>query len=518
MGERADTVVRARVPWGKLALLLLACALLRGFLILAPPDDFFENGAVPHEEMLRGIAAQELLDGPLAPIQRYQVNNFWGGSLVVSICAAVPYAVVGPKLVALRAVALLFGVAAVALLFVLLHRHAGARAAWIGSALLAFAPPGYAMSSCTTYGTHLEANAVALLVLLLVLEEQRAPTRVRTFALGISAGFAVWFGFSLILVALAWLAHELARDRLFFARRRAAWLALGFAAGFWPWIRYQLVHGWSGLEIYDQGLAGHLMYGLSRGQAAEKVLATFANAAPLSFCFRDTLVAPGLWIGRALTVLAIAVVVRAAWSARGDVAALVRGAGRATPATLALAFLALFGVTYALSAFDVAERDWIFDLRYLMPPVPFVCLLAGVAGAGLAAGSARWRTATTAAAVAIAAVCALSTARHARPERYAANLSAPGTSPTQLLRFLSRNFGPEPEEAVRVAERILARREPPLRDEILGGFGKGVRILAARSGGTPAEQRKTALCARTAELVPTRLPPDAAQVFAGHGR
>src|SRR5690606_14324319 len=155
-------------------LLLLACAALRGYLVLAPPDDFFERGVVPHEELLRGVVAQDLLDGPLAPIQRYQVNNFWGGSLVVSVLAAVPYAVFGAKLVVLRAVAVAIGVLCVALLFVLLHRHASARAAWIGAVLLAFAPPGYAMSSCTLYGTHLEANAVALLVAWLVLEEHRA--------------------------------------------------------------------------------------------------------------------------------------------------------------------------------------------------------------------------------------------------------------------------------------------------------------------------------------------------------
>ncbi|MCY2960859.1 MAG: hypothetical protein NTY35_11890 [Planctomycetota bacterium] len=517
-----------RIPWGKLGLLLLACALLRGFLILAPPDDFFENGAVPHEEMLRGIAAQELLDGPLAPIQRYQVNNFWGGSLVVSILAAVPYAVFGPKLVALRAIALLFGLACVAILFVLLHRHASPRAAWIGAGLLAFAPPGYAMSSCTTYGTHLEANALALLVAWIFLEEQRAPRDGKasagwlTFALGSSAGFALWFGFSLILVLGVWIAHELARDRMFFARRRAAVLALGFLAGFWPWIRYQLVHGYSGLEIYDQGLAGHLAYGISRGQAAEKLLATFTSAGPLSFCFRDTLPAPGLWVGRVLVCIAVAVLVRCAWLARSDVAALVRGVARglpgtrATPATFALAFLALFAVTYMLSAFDVSTRDWIFDLRYLMPPVPFVCLAAGIVGAELARHGDAPRRVGTLAAVAIALVCALATARLARTDRYEKNSAAPGSSPTQLLRFLARNFGPEPEEAVHVARRILERRAAPLRDEILAGFGQGVRALAARTGGTEAERRRTAACARTLELVPTRLPPEAARVFAGN--
>jgi len=511
----------ASIPWRKLALLLLACAVLRGFLILAPPDDFFENGAIPHEEMLRGIAAQELLDGPLAPIQRYQVNNFWGGSLVVSMLATVPYAVFGAKLVALRGVALLFGLACVAILFVLLHRHSSPRAAWIGATLLAFAPPGYAMSSCTTYGTHLEANALALLVVCLVLEEQRSRPglsnagHARTFLLGFAAGFALWFGFSLLLVLAAWILHEFARDRAFMLGRRAGFLALGFLAGFWPWIRYQLVHGWSGLEIYDQGLSGHLLYGISRGSAAEKVLTTLSTTGPLSFCFRDTLSVSGIWIGRVFIALALFAVVRAALCERTTIAALVRGtqASRATPTTLALTFLALFSATYAFSAFDVAARDWIFDLRYLMPPVPFVCLLAGVVGADVSRQSPSAGRVAFVVTILCATTCVVATLRQARPARFEAAVAQSGTSETQLVRFLSRNFSAEPEAALEVADRIVILRQSPRREALLAAFGRGVRVLAARSGGTPAEQRRAAGARTSAVYVPQRLPPEYARIF-----
>lgn len=515
-----------RIPWGKLALLLLACTLLRGFLILAPPDDFFENGAVPHEEMLRGIVAQELLDGAVAPIQRYQVNNFWGGSLVVSMIATVPYAVFGAKLVALRSVALLFGLACVAVLFVMLHRHASPRAAWIGAVLLAFAPPGYAMSSCTLYGTHLEANLLALGVFWMLLEEQRSRRSVLTLALGFSAGFALWFGTSAVLVLGVWLAHEFARDRLFFLRSRALVLLLGFAVGFAPWIRYQLVHGYSGFEVYEHGFLYHLGNGIVRGQVVEKLLVTFSSTGPLSFCFRDTLIVPGAWIGRALMCLAFAAVVRCAFLERARIAELsrcvLRGARRgvaapfATPTTLSLAFLALFAVTYALSTFDVAARDWIFDLRYLMPPVPFVCIALGVAGAELARHGTFARRSASITIAALALVCGIGTLRQARPERFEANLTAPGTSQTQLLRFLARNFGPEPEEAVYVAQRIVGRRDPVLARELLSGFGRGVRILGTLPTSTESERRRAAACVRTMELVPTRIPPEWGPIFAGN--
>ncbi|MBL8862296.1 MAG: hypothetical protein JNK02_09825 [Planctomycetes bacterium] len=512
----------ARLPWKRLALLLFATAVLRGFLILAPPDDFFENGAVPHEELLRGIAAQELVDGPVAPIQRYQVNNFWGGSLFVSAVAAVPYAVLGPKLVVLRAVALLFGLGCVALLFVLLHRHAGSRAAWIGGSLLAFAPPGYALSSCTLYGTHLEANLIALLLVALVLEEARAVRRGPwTVALGFTAGFALWFGFSLLVPVGVWLVLEFARDRAFLARRRGLVLALAFLVGLAPWIRYQLVHGWSGFQIYHEGLVGHLVQGLERGGAGEKLVVTFARLAPMSACFRDTLPIAGIWAGRVLLLLAGAAAVRAAWISRAELAALVRGAvlGRAgahpTPAVFALLFLVAFVASYALSRFDVATRDWIFDYRYLMPPVPFACLLAGVAGAELARRTSASRIAVTATVVVVCAACAWSTARQAAPERFHDNLEAPGTSRSQLVRFLARTFGPEPEPAAEVALRILERRDPELARELLAGFGRGIRGLLALPGDLPEDVRRRELCRRTLAVVEEHLPPEAARVFRG---
>lgn len=558
---------RARVPWGRLALLLVACAVLRGFLIFAPPDDYFERGEVPHEELLRGTAAQELLDGPLAPIQRYQVNNFWGGSLVVSMLATGPYALFGPKVVALRLVALAFGLACVAILFLMLYRHAGARAAWIGAVLLAFAPPGYAMSSGTLYGTHVEANALALLVAWLVLENraaERGPDGARTtwsrqiwsrqiwsrpmwsrpmwsrFALGAAAGFALWFGFSLILVLAVWLVHELAVDRAFFVRRRMIPIAAGFLVGFWPWIRYQLVHGWSGLDVYDAGLVSHLTYGLSRGRALEKLLDAVSRAGPGSFCFRDTLLVDGLWVGRALVCVALAAVVRCAWIARADLAALVRGvvrgvvrgnlpgrpAARATPATFALGFLLLFTLTYVLSAFDAAGRDWIFDWRYLMPPVPFVCVAAGIAGADLALrGRSAARRVTVVTAV-IALACGLATVRQARPSRFQSNLATPGASSTQLVRFLVRNCGSDPEEAVLVAARIVERREGTARDELLAAFGRGLRVMSqppprtagpesAMSKEERTARRRAEAYARSVDAVEQSLPPDRARVFGG---
>jgi len=540
--SRVPPTKPARVPWSRLALLLLACAVLRGFLILAPPDDYFERGEVPHEELLRGTAAQELLDGPLAPIQRYQVNNFWGGSLVVSMLATAPYAIFGPRIVALRLVALVFGLACVAILFLMLHRHAGARAAWIGAVLLAFAPPGYAMSSGTLYGTHVEANALALLVAWAFLENraaERGPYGARRtwsrFLLGAAAGFALWFGFSLVLVLAVWLLHELAVDRAFFARRRVVPIAAGFLVGFWPWIRYQLVHGWSGLDVYDAGLVSHLTYGLSRGRALEKLLDSFTRTGPGSLCFRDTLLVDGLWVGRALVCLAAAAVVRCAWVARADLAALrsglVRGmpGARATPATFALGFLLLFALTYLLSAFDAAGRDWIFDWRYLMPPVPFVCIAAAIAGAELSSRGPAAARRVTVATCAIALACAIGTVRQARPSRFEANLSTPGASSSQLVRFLVRSCGPYPEEAVTVAARILARREGARRDELLAGFGRGLRFLSVPPPGAERPEseltdeertarRRAAACARSLEAVARSLPADAQQIFAGDDR
>jgi hypothetical protein len=106
----------SRIP--PLARLLLVTAALHLALKLAVvgwagPDSYiglvFEpDGRPAGEEILRGSATRDFLEGPLLPWWAYQLNAFSGGSLVYSIVAVPFQAALGHHLFALRLASYVF--------------------------------------------------------------------------------------------------------------------------------------------------------------------------------------------------------------------------------------------------------------------------------------------------------------------------------------------------------------------------------------------------------------------------
>lgn len=487
------------LPWRALAALLVLALALRVLVIVAPPDDLFERGGMPQEECLRGIAAWEILRGPLVPLQDYQINHFWGGSLVVSLLAAPLFALAGPKVIALRLVSIPFALCAVLLVFVWLDRCASRRAAWIGAALLAFAPPGYALVGSTVYGTHMESNTLALLLAWLYCEWRahgRGSAR-RTFVFGLSSGFSVWFGYGLLVPLVVVAALEFCSDKLFFARR-AFWPWIGgFALGFVPWITYGVGRGFDAPKIYDTTLAGHFVIGLTQGTSidiegtrritpVDKVFDLFARDVAESFYFLRAGEVDGLWIGRAVLCVLLALALVAALGARAQVWALARALlGRAnapppTPVVFAGVFCALFVVAWAASDFAIGPRHWAQNFRYMMPLVPFLLVLAALGADRAIAHGGLARVGARAAAAALVLVCALGTLAHVRPERTREHLAAEANSLAWNARFLVLRFGDDPRAVEEIVERIVAKRDPVEASALLAAFEKGVRILAER--------------------------------------
>lgn len=496
------------LPWRALAALLVLALALRVLVIVAPPDDLFERGAMPQEECLRGIAAWEILRGPLVPLQDYQINHFWGGSLVVSLLAAPLFAIVGPKVVALRLVSIPFALGAVLLVFVWLDRCASRRAAWIGAALLAFAPPGYALVGSTVYGTHMESNALALLLAWLYCEWRahgRGGAR-RTFLFGLASGFSVWFGYGLLVPLVAALALELCADKLFFLRRAFWPWAGGFALGFSPWITYGLGRGFDAPKIYDTTLAGHFVIGLTQGTSIDiegtrritpidKVFDLFARDVAESFYFTPLGEIGGLTIGRVVLCVLLALALVAAIGARAQIAAFAKAlVGRATaprpsPAVFACVYCALFVAAWAASDFAIGPRHWAQNFRYMMPLVPFLLVLAAL-GADRAIGrGGAARVAGAGSVVLLVATCALGTLAHVRPERSREHLAAEANSLAWNARFLVLRFGDDPAAVEEIADRIVARRDPPEARQLLEAFEKGVRILSERPPRAEKDER-----------------------------
>ena len=435
--------------WADLWLLLLAAAAVRGFLLLAPPDQLFDaaNGAggrIYHEEILRGVAARDIAEGSLLPWLGWQVNDFWGGSLVASVLAAPFYALFGDHLLCLRAVGVLFQLVLAAAVWLWTGERCSRRTAWLAAALVALPPYGFAVSSLMIYGTHLELCALQMLVAWLHL--RRGPaTRLGWVVRGAVAGFAVYFGYSTVLLlavlaALLWWTRE--RGLPLAARLRDIWTpwAVGAAAGVLP-VALRLLYSGGGVGVYDGNLFTHVATGVVGGTrregAADGVHGPLEKWLHLwSGDLADATFLP-YWAGAALVVLVLAAGLSNLLDKRGG-----RRDWRA-PGVAAAAICFAWTFSYAITDFGLGSRPWVFDWRYLMPLWPWAAVVLGVAGA-------RWLDDETEGAAAVRVLrrasgwlvlllplgFGLHALAQAEPERLPAAIAEPGSNDRVLVRFV----------------------------------------------------------------------------------
>ena len=474
--------------WRALAVIACVAGAMRLLLVLAPPLDSspngarFENGVILEaggpaiEELMRGSATKDLLAGTVLPyVQDYQVQSFWGGTLVTSFLAVPFFAVLGPTLVALRLTTVVFAVLTAAAVFWILDRHVGRRAAWIGGLLMAIAPPGVAVYGATAYGAGVEIQALALWMLAAFLAWTRDGLRpLPGLVAGLLAGFSIYFGYiSLPLIALLVL-YVLWIEPRVVVSRAVLWPLLGIAIGSLPWSYYNLTHGGSGLELYGWSFARSLtpVVGLLPGRIVELVWRDLPGAfylqPPLRFPLGRVLVA----VFAALAVLvalrhrdSLARALRPPWrrDAPGDGSALAR----VHPAVPILAFLPFFALAYVVSNFRVLHDGvrGAFDYRYMVPLFPFLMLVAGVGLDALARRSPGWRRAAVGAAAALCALFLVSNLAYCRFEGAREGWSAPGYHDAQFARSVVLRYGDDLDALTHVVDAVSRKRTPDEQEQ-----------------------------------------------------
>ncbi|MBL8859530.1 MAG: glycosyltransferase family 39 protein [Planctomycetes bacterium] len=524
-----------RGRWIALLCVLFLALVVRSAVVFAPPSDLFEKEQVNQEELLRGIAAEELLEGPVAPLLDYQVNHFWGGSLVVSFVAVPFYYVFGSRLVALRLVGVVFALLAVYCAFRLLDRFVSRKAAWIGALLLALSPPGYTYLTCMVFGTHMESNALAL-ALTWAYFEWRARGRssvLGTVLLGVLSGFALWFGYGLLLVILLTALFEFIDDRWFWLRRRSVYWIAGFAVGFAPWILYGLQQGFRGLEVYDAGIFEHFVQGVTRGTAVdmrgvvryslfEKAWMVINVDLPEALWFHHSLGINALDVGRGVLLGLLAIVIGVAWTTRRGVARTVarafgRGASAGSTPLLAvftLTFLVLYFAAYVASDFAIGPRGFVLNFRYLMPFWPFVALAGGIGVAAMIESRGFMRVAGIAGVLALCVLSSWSTIDRCRFETMEANWERPGMSETWFARLVVLHFGTDAEKMTRVVENIEQQRTPEVQARLFRMIGLGLRTFGRGDGENKKEKARNVLYRRTLSELERRAPPEYRALFA----
>ncbi|TDJ76032.1 MAG: hypothetical protein E2O39_03490 [Planctomycetota bacterium] len=505
MTASARDVRPAQRPPNTLRALLVLIAIATGLklcLILAPPVDIQAGGHGMEEELMRGTAAQEFLDGPLLPFMDYQVNGFSGGSLVVSVLAVPLFATFGAKLFVLRLVTLLFGALGVASVFLVLDRWVSRRAAWVGGLLLAIPPPGYSIVSTTAWGTHLENNALTLFVLFLWLRVHSDGRRgfLAQLALGIAAGFATYFGYVFLVALAVLLLFELLADKLFFLRAAFFARVIGFAVGFSPWIAYNLQHGFSGLRPYGRSFAEHFMGDRAISEALTSIETFLAADLPGSFYMpsiagiSNAILSAVMYVVLLLLVLA-AIIHHRASIARAAAALVRRRPGFDWhPTAVFAAYPIAYVAAYAVSDFRV-ETLHVQQFRYAMPVLPWLFLLAAVGFDALAGRKqyfqpAGWVLAGTFLLLSLAGNvdrCEFAGAPESWKHR--------GRTPAGLARVIAENYITDHAELGRIVDRITAGRPKQVQHDLLFTTGQTLKFYVR-----PGEE--SALTPRARERLP----------------
>lgn len=495
-GPLAPAALSTRERRGLWALLLSA-VILRLAIIWMPGDPMFENGARPYEELLRGNATIDLMRGGLLPVLDYQVNHFSGGSLVISLLAMPVMLVCGPIFPALRLVSLLFSIPLVWLAFLAVDRWHGRRAAFVAAALLAFGPPGFLFLSCTVYGTHPEANmlAVALVYLYFAWRDgTRGP--VRTACLGLAVGFALWFSYGLCIVLALLLAMELAASGPKALLRWLVPFTPGFLLGFSPWLVYMATHPGRAFVIYENSITDHVGASSSYSGPIQKFGLLFWKDGPDGLWMHGAFPGFGLNVARVLVALYAAGVVYAAWNTRHEVKAFLlasigrREGFRPTVRLVSLGFVMAWLTAYTITDFEVDWFTWVQGYRYLLPFWPFTAILLGLAIVDL---SRKARPGVPVLVVTLVCVTHLvGTLAQIRPDRLREHATASATSPRWHLRMLVKRFGTQPDMIEFVLRRTLVVRTLEEQTSISTGLAQGIALLATKPGENAAEEHRRA--------------------------
>ena len=239
---------------GGFLLLFVASHLL--YLVLIEPSYLFPQ---LREQLYRGIIAQELLTGLKMPFIEYRADNYSGGSLVIGILAAGFFLPFGPTVFALKLAPLLLFTLALLFWYQTIRRAAGERVARYFALLFCFSPPMLTAYSVTTMGFHSESiffSALTVFLLFRMLSDE-GDSPAYPVLLGLTAGLGLWFTYIYGLTLLALLGFWLGYDKRVRWKLGVLWFALGFAAGFAPWILFNVQTHFAGLVIHDKTVWEH---------------------------------------------------------------------------------------------------------------------------------------------------------------------------------------------------------------------------------------------------------------------
>ncbi len=456
------------------------------------------DGVFFWEEAYRLLIAEALRGGWAIPLHDLQADPYAGGSLVFSMLAAVAATVAGSSLTVLKSVALAWNALGLWFWLLAIDRRFGRRAAHLLGLVWLAAPPVFVVFNVLALGSHSDAVTLTGLQLLLLYRWLDEPARTgRLFAFAVAGGLGVWFTYSAALPLAAMVAYALCSGALAPARWPVA--AAGFAAGFSPWIAYNLATGGS-VEVLQQTFASA---GRERGYFAN-LYDIVAHGVPVALYFRDIgipgdvkmrrelLAYPWLAVyAAAFAALVVPLVRHVGAAALRERAALLARQVAARPELPVLAVFPLFLLTIAASNQEFNDYGAVryITFRVIVPALPTaffaIALFASRAAGPVRAGMLAVCVATSL----VGTVQLVLEGNGSRELREAEALELGAEAMGHLLVF---KHGEAP---ALFRERINAL-PPALRARAWRGVGENVTLLFTRQrAASPAPELTAALLA-----------------------
>ncbi len=365
------------------------------------------NGLYYWEETYRLLVAEALLRRWPWPLLDLQADPYAGGSLVVSLLTAPVVALVGPSLVGLKLVALLWSAAGFVAWTLLVDRYWGRRAAHVFAFLFVFAPPLFVTYNLIAMGSYAEIVTLGGIQLLLAYrylygEERSTPALMLWAAV---AGLGTWYAYVSILPFAVCVVVGLVGGAL--PPRRWPALVAGFTIGLAPWILSNVESGGRGFDVVARTFRlrssdrprsptfilvylGYLVQtGIPLGLQYPEVFAPLTAGAPrrllLARVYLGTyLLAWGMVLGRCLA---------AAWRGALTLGMRLRSIAATCPALPVLLLFPALVPILAVSDQVFLEHPLVpyLSFRVLVPFLPPVMVVLAIAAAALPTWP-RWAT------------------------------------------------------------------------------------------------------------------------------
>jgi len=241
------------------------------------------------EDILLGTFPKELLEGLKLSFFDYAATHYHGGTLVYGLLTVPFFVLFGKTVFALRLPTVLFQYGAFITWYCFMKRFFGKRPALYAALLYLFCPPWLTLFGMFANGSHTESlffTALGVYFLYrLIYEKDHYPRH--AVLLGLICGFGSYFTYGILVSTFSFLLFWFYEDRRLFRKKEFFLFVLSFPVGFSPWLVYNFLYQFHGIDVVKQGFVYPYGQLLSIVPFRFLKLATFKVLAMLSFNYRS---------------------------------------------------------------------------------------------------------------------------------------------------------------------------------------------------------------------------------------